>query len=116
MKRLVQGWVFALIVSLSLWSPIAIAAPVSNPSTLNAAALFDTNCAGCHAQGGNIIRRGKTLKLKALIRNEMETPEAIANIVTYGKNNMSAFANKLTEDEIQAVSAYVLKQAQQGWS
>ena len=28
--------------------------------------LFETHCSGCHLKGGNIIRRGKNLKLKTL--------------------------------------------------
>lgn len=81
----------------------------------NGAALFDIHCVGCHPQGKNIIRRGKTLKLKALQRNGLETVDAIAILVTSGKNNMSAYVDTLSTAEIEAVSTYVLEQAQQGW-
>lgn len=77
--------------------------------------LFESNCAGCHAKGGNIIRRGKTLKLRALQRNHMDSVEAIQAIVTQGKNNMSAYGDRLSSDEIEAVSVYVWQQAQAGW-
>ncbi len=36
------------------------------------------------------IRRGKTLKQKALKKYDMDSEDAIANIVANGKNNMSA--------------------------
>jgi cytochrome c6 len=77
--------------------------------------LFQVHCAGCHPAGGNIIRRGKTLKQKALHRNGMDSMDAIVDLATNGKNNMSAFSDRLSPEEIEAVSAYVLQQAATGW-
>lgn len=79
------------------------------------AKIFEAQCVGCHAGGGNIVRRGKTLQKKALERNHVDTLEAISSLVTNGKNNMSAYKDRLTEAEIQEVSAYVLKQAEKNW-
>jgi cytochrome c6 len=45
----------------------------------------------------------------------MDSIESITGIVTNGKNNMSAYKDRLTEQEIQNVAAYVLEQAEQGW-
>jgi cytochrome c6 len=83
--------------------------------TADAAKIFEANCAGCHINGGNILRRGKNLKTKALKKYNMDSVEAISNIVTYGKNNMSAYKDRLSESEIQAVSIYVFKQAENNW-
>lgn len=77
--------------------------------------IFQVQCAGCHPNGGNIIRRRRNLKKKALHRNGMDSPEEIAVLVKNGKNNMSAFEDRLSPEEIEAVSAYVWEQAQQGW-
>jgi len=77
--------------------------------------LFEIHCAGCHINGGNIVRRGKNLKLKTLEKNGYGTVEAIAEIVTNGKANMSAYRDRLTPEQIETVSAYVLEQANQGW-
>jgi cytochrome c6 len=79
------------------------------------AEVFEGQCAGCHVGGGNIIRRGKTLKLKALEKNQMDSLEAIQTIVTQGKGNMSAYGDRLSPAEINAVAAYVLAQAAQNW-
>lgn len=100
------GW---LVVIMLLHIPSAQAIP------LNGSQIFEAQCAGCHAGGGNIIRRGKNLKLKALQKNKVDTQEAIVNLVTVGKGNMSAYADRLTPEEIQTVSAYVLAQAAQNW-
>jgi cytochrome c6 len=93
---------------------IAFTPPVA-ADTATGAKIFSLQCAGCHVNGGNIVRRGKTLKQKALKKNGMDSLEAIANIVTDGKNNMSAYKDRLSEQQIQDVSAYVLEQADKGW-
>ncbi|MFM6191242.1 MAG: cytochrome c6 PetJ [Planktothrix sp.] len=80
------------------------------------AQIFEAQCVGCHVGGGNIVRRGKTLKKKALERNHLNTLESISALVTNGKNNMSAYKDRLTDAEIQAVSAYVLEQAEKNWN
>ena len=84
-------------------------------NTVDGAKIFEANCAGCHLNGGNIIRRGKNLKIKALKKYNMDSIAAISHIVTYGKNNMSAYKERLSESEIQAVSTYVLNQAESNW-
>ncbi|MGF1673737.1 MAG: cytochrome c6 PetJ [Rivularia sp. (in: cyanobacteria)] len=83
--------------------------------TADGAKIFAANCAGCHINGGNIIRRGKNLQMKALKKYNMDSIEAISDIVTYGKNNMSAYKDRLSESEIQTVASYVLNQAENNW-
>ncbi|PMB05477.1 cytochrome C6 [Fischerella thermalis CCMEE 5198] len=89
--------------------------PALAADTTNGAKIFDVHCAGCHLNGSNIVRRGKNLKLKALKKYSMDSTEAIASIVANGKNNMSAYKDRLSEQEIQDVAAYVLQQAEKGW-
>jgi cytochrome c6 len=83
--------------------------------SLNTEAIFTANCAGCHPQGGNIIRRGKTLKAKALKSNHLDSIEAIISLVTEGKGNMPAYRERLTTEEIVAVSDYVMQKAATNW-
>ena len=89
--------------------------PVQAEEINDGAKLFSIHCVGCHPQGKNIIRRGKNLKLRALKRNQVDNLDAIINLVTYGKNNMSAYKEKLSFDEIESVSKYVLEQAKNNW-
>jgi cytochrome c6 len=89
--------------------------PASAVDIANGEQIFSTQCAGCHINGGNIVRRNKTLKKKALNKYKMDSMEAIISIVTNGKNNMSAYKDRLNEQEIQDVSAYVLEQAAKDW-
>jgi cytochrome c6 len=102
---------FFFLFTLSI-SPIRAE---TNINLNNGAKIFAANCAGCHANGGNIVRRGKNLKLKALHKYKVDNEEAIANIVTNGKGIMSAYGDKLSQQEIADVSAYVLQKAAINW-
>ncbi|MCZ0898934.1 c-type cytochrome, partial [Microcoleus sp. HI-ES] len=73
------------------------------------------NCAGCHINGSNIIRRGKNLKQKALKKYGMDSIANISNLVTNGKGIMPAYKDRLSEQQIIDVSAYVLSQAETDW-
>lgn len=107
MKQLLRVVLIALTVLLvTTLSPPALAA-----NTVNGAEIFSVHCAGCHANGGNIVRRNKTLKQKALKKYGMDSLEAIAALVENGKNNMSAYKDRLNAQQIEDVSAYVLEQA-----
>ncbi len=77
--------------------------------------LFRAHCAGCHLQGGNVIRRGKTLKMAALERNGIASPEAIAAIAAGGIGQMGGYAKVLGEGGPEAVAAWVWQQALDGW-
>jgi cytochrome c6 len=90
--------------------PVALAADLTN-----GAKVFTTNCAACHAGGGNVVNRAKTLKQEALEQYEMASLEAIQQQVMNGKNAMPAFKGRLTDEQIEDVAAYVLDQAEQGW-
>ncbi|MCJ8280997.1 MAG: c-type cytochrome [Rivularia sp. ALOHA_DT_140] len=103
-----------LIVLINLLLIACLQQPVL-ANTVDGTKIFEKNCAGCHINGGNIIRRGKNLKIRALKKYKMDSVAAISHIVTYGKNNMSAYQDRLSESEIQAVSNYVLNQAENNW-
>ena len=77
--------------------------------------LFTVQCAGCHPRGGNIVRRGKTLKLRALKRNRVASVEAIATLITNGKGLMSAYGDRLSPEEIDLLATYVWENAQNNW-
>ncbi len=109
---------FAIIAVAIIILFTSVSSPVLADVTTNldsGAKVFKANCAGCHAKGGNIVRRGKNLKLKALHKYKMDSQEAIASIVTNGKGIMSAYGDKLTPEQIADVSTYVLQKAAQNW-
>ena len=77
--------------------------------------LFKNHCAGCHLNGGNIIRRSKNLKLKSLTRNGIEDPEAIAKIAREGIGIMSGYKDQLGENGDQVIANWIWEQAQKAW-
>ncbi len=85
------------------------------PALADGAELFQLHCAGCHVNGGNIIRRGKTLKLAALERQGVASEQAIAAIVAGGQGQMSGYGAVLGEQGTQEVAAWVWQQALAGW-
>lgn len=110
MKKLLTFVLLILTVLTVAFNPPALAA-----DTTNGAKVFSTNCAACHQNGGNIVRRGKNLKQKALRKYGMDSLDAIVYLVENGKNAMPAYKSRLSAQEIKDVSAYVLEQAERGW-
>ena len=94
---------------------------LSLPNELNAIEpnlgenLFKHNCAGCHINGGNIIRRSKNLKISSLKRNRIDNPEAIAKIARQGIGIMSGYEDKLEANDDQIIANWVWAQAQKAW-
>ena len=84
-------------------------------NTPDGRALFSQHCIGCHINGGNIIRRSKTLKLAALRRNGIKDPRAIATIAADGIGQMGGYGTVLGEGGPEAVAEWVWQQAQAGW-
>ena len=93
----------------------------SLPKELNATqidlgeSLFKNNCAGCHINGGNIIRRSKNLKISSLKRNGIDNPESIAEIARQGIGIMGGYKDRLGDNGDQIVANWVWEQAQKAW-
>nr|WP_192893943.1 c-type cytochrome [Synechococcus elongatus] len=101
-----------LVISLSVVNPArAIAADLQV-----GARLFQSNCTTCHLNGGNVINGQKTLRQEALRRYGMDSVAAIQKQVTYGKNAMPAFGQRLSPEQIEAVATYVFDRAERGWT
>ncbi len=110
LQRLLTGCLVCALAVATLWMStitIAWAVPTSE--------LFEVNCAGCHPNGANIIRRGKNLKQKVLKRHGYDSAAAIATLIINGKGLMSAYGDRLSEDEISSLANYVLEQAATNW-
>lgn len=108
----VLTWGLTLVFATAIWFGSITTA---SADTVPADELFQVNCAGCHPNGANIIRRGKSLKQKALKRYGYESKAAIATLITNGKGLMSAYGDQLSEDEIASLANYVLERAASNW-
>lgn len=78
--------------------------------------IFTANCAACHSGGNNLVIATKNLQKETLEKYGMFSGDAIQTQVTNGKNAMPAFKSRLSEEQIESVAAYVLQQAERGWS
>ena len=77
--------------------------------------LFKNHCAGCHINGGNIIRRSKNLKISSLKRNGIDDPETIAKIARQGVGIMRGYEDELEDNGDKIVANWVWEQAQKAW-
>lgn len=111
MKKIVTV-VWLAIVFLSL----AFGGPALASDTANGAKVFGANCAQCHLGGGNVIMGNKTLKKDDLEKWDMASLDTITYQVINGKNAMPSFKGRLNKKQIEDVAAYVLEQAENGWS
>ncbi len=120
LSTLLAAVVWAVVVGLQL----LVAAPAladspppgdATPPIASGAELFGNHCVGCHINGGNIIRRGKTLRLAALERNGIDGPGPIAAIAAAGRGQMAGYGAVLGEGGAEAVATYVWEQAQLDW-
>lgn len=64
--------------------------------------IYANECARCHGENGNANLYGS----KDLSQTVLSNVEQI-EIITNGKNAMPAFKNKLTEDQVAAVTVYI---------
>ena len=101
---------FLIVCSLLIFSNQSWALNNSSGET-----LFNQNCSGCHVRGGNVIRRNKTLKLSALKRYGLDSPEEIAKVARNGIGIMSGYEEVLGEGGDQIVANWIWEQTQKAW-
>ena len=77
--------------------------------------LFKNHCAGCHINGGNIMRRSKNLKISSLKHNGINEPEDIAKIARQGIGIMDGYEDQLGDNGDQIVANWIWEQAQKAW-
>ncbi len=104
------------LMSFILISNLFLSTKVFSLEKITGEKLFIENCSGCHINGGNIIRRNKTLKLKDLKRNGIDSTEEIARIARDGIGIMSGYKEVLGEQGDKLVANWILKQSQKAWS
>lgn len=106
------------ILSILLVGAVIFGFAFNRPALADAAAggaVFNANCASCHAGGRNLVQANKSLSKADLEKYGMNSIEAIVTQVTNGKNAMPAFKGRLKDTQIQDVAAYVLSKAEAGW-
>ena len=106
------------IISILVLGVAVFSFAFSRPAMADAAAggaIFNANCAACHAGGRNLVQANKSLSKADLEKYDMHSVEKITYQVTNGKNAMPAFKGRLNDAQIQNVAEYVLSKADAGW-
>ncbi len=112
MRKLLSIVLLAIVLCASFFTSPAFA----EGDVALGAKIFNANCTACHSGGMNVVVAPKNLKKETLQKYGMDSAEAIIAQVTNGKAVMPAFKSKLKPEEIEAVAAYVLAQADKGWT
>jgi cytochrome c6 len=111
----------ALAAIMVVAHPNAAVADTETPT------IFENTCAGCHAGGGNVVRREATLQLGDLDRYGLLSPDDLYTLIYSGRGGMPGygegctpkgactFGKRLTEDQVRDLAAYVLQRAREGW-
>jgi cytochrome c6 len=118
-----RSWVLMLLaLALGWWilSPRPALGADLTPAPLattqpSGAVLFSQHCAGCHVNGGNVIRRGKTLRLAALRRAGLESAQDVARVASVGQGQMGGYGEVLGPGGAEAVGDWVWRQALADW-
>jgi mono/diheme cytochrome c family protein len=105
MLGVVSG-LFALLLLVPVSSVVSEeAAAAADP----AKAMYEKKCGMCHGNDGVAKPMGKgSANFNDPEWQKTATVESIAKVTAEGKNKMPGFAEKLTPEEITAVSKYIL--------
>ncbi|MFQ5863443.1 MAG: c-type cytochrome [Candidatus Brocadiales bacterium] len=106
------------VIVLTCWAVICLYTPVYTRAEVDAASLFKTHCIPCHGEDGRGTDLGKQL---AAMAEGVEFPDftdaewqarktderMIEQIKNGSPDRMFSFKDKLSEEEIRALVAYV---------
>ncbi len=97
-------------LSRTLTCCVILTTPVCLLAQVDAAKVFQKNCALCHsANGSGDSATGKALKSKDLRSEEVQkkSDEDLAEAITKGKGKMPAFGAKVSPEVTKALVAYI---------
>ncbi|MEY4351815.1 MAG: hypothetical protein RLZZ609_56 [Cyanobacteriota bacterium] len=122
MAHRVRGWLLVCLAMLLGWLIVgprpalgAVDASLAGSAPISGADLFGQHCAGCHVNGGNVIRRGKTLRLAALRRAGLQSAADVARVAALGQGQMGGYGEVLGVGGPEAVGEWVWQRALADW-
>ena len=110
-RKLLLILLSACSISLLSATHLAFQPLTAAHNTMDAATLFDKNCARCHGKDGRAkTHRGKLYGARNLTDPDWQaqaTDERIIGAIKKGPEAMPSFEKKLSEAEIASLAAYV---------
>ena len=107
-KVLAGSLVAGLLVALTLL-PVRAR---SVAATADAAAIYKSKCASCHAaDGSGNTPAGRSMKLRDLRSAEVQgmSDDTLFNVIAKGKGKMPGYSRTLGDDTSRALVAYIRK-------
>jgi len=103
--------VVGFIIGLSVWLATSANVDVLTQGSIDAKALFEKDCAKCHGKDGRAKSiHGRIVGARNLTDEEWQakiTDDQIKEAIKTGPGKMPSFEKKLSEDQINALAAYV---------
>ena len=105
--------VFVIFAAISLSTGVMasqLAAASSRPPANSAGSnTYKTACVSCHGADGRGSPLGRSLHAPDLHSGQVQRQSVtdLTQVITAGKNNMPPFGNRLTRNQIEAVTKYV---------
>jgi len=97
------------VFTVAMLSLSMLAASGCSASTVDGKAKFDQHCAVCHPNGGNIIKKDKTLSKKAMAARGIKTEKDVVAKMRNPGPGMNKFdAKTLPDKEATAIASYIL--------
>jgi mono/diheme cytochrome c family protein len=105
MSKKVAARTLAVLIVLLTTASFGFGQPANN----SAAGLYKTNCVACHAQDGRGSTVGKSLHAADFHSAHVQqlSDSQLAGVISAGRGNMPAFGTRLTNDQIEALVAYI---------
>lgn len=105
MSKKIAARTLAILILLSTTASSGFGQPANN----SAAGLYETNCVACHAQDGRGSAVGKSLHAADFhsAQIQQQSDSQLAGVISAGRGNMPAFGTRLTNDQIDALVAYI---------
>jgi cytochrome c6 len=91
-------------------STLAVSMLFSATAFASGGDIFKAKCAMCHPDGGNILKKEKTLHRKTLAANNLKTAKDLVKYMRSPGPGMTKFdAKALPDKDAKAVAEYILK-------
>ena len=89
---------------------LTAAAAFATTAFAGGADIFKAKCAVCHPNGGNIMKKEKTLSKKDLTANKLYDVKALVSYMRSPGPGMTAFdARSLPDKDAKEVAEYIMK-------
>jgi cytochrome c6 len=99
------------LIPLSAIAILGLAAQLPAADAPSGEEIFKARCTSCHRDGGNIIKKDKTLSRKDLEANNIRTEEDVIRVLRNPGPVMPKYDEKmLSPADARAVARYVLEQ------